>query len=202
MAVNKHRGVPQPGNCAYFDRSYERLYDARLMSGSLPEMIDPIQLADQGIRLTGELPADTMRRLAGSCLDAAGTVSVDLRFTRTAGGLRALRGRVAARLGFTCQRCLERMEQEVVAEPVLFLFRPGEAQAGVPDEAEALVVEPSVVLAEFVEDELLLALPMMPRHPAGTCGTSASRGRGQGEAPAESARPNPFASLEKFRRRD
>jgi uncharacterized protein len=172
------------------------------MSGSLPEIIDPIQLADQGIRLTGELPAGAMTRLTELCLDAQGNATVDLQFRRTSGGLHTLRGRIAARLGFRCQRCLERLEQEVVSEPVLFFFRPGAAQAGVPDEAETLVVESPMVLAEFVEDELLLALPMMPRHPAGTCGAGVQDGRARKETPAETAKPNPFAVLEKLRRQD
>src|SRR4030065_116702 len=71
-AVNRITWAGPDANCAYFDRSYRRLYDARLMFGRLPETIDPIQLAEQGARLTGELPLPAMTRLAGACGGGAG----------------------------------------------------------------------------------------------------------------------------------
>src|SRR5690606_37630152 len=51
------------GRC--LDTCLVQLYDARLMLGSWSSIIDPIQLADKGARLEGELPVKGLSRLAG-----------------------------------------------------------------------------------------------------------------------------------------
>jgi uncharacterized protein len=191
-----------PENCAYFDRSYRQIYDARLMFGRLPETIDPIPLAEQGVRLTGELLLPAMTRLASLCAVCEGRASVDLKFAHEPHGLRFLRARIEARVGVVCQRCLQPMDVLLQPEPVLALFRPGESQAGMPDEAEALVVETGWSLTDLVEDELLLAMPMMPRHATGECATRAPAAGNEPQVEVTTQRPNPFAVLEKLRKRD
>jgi uncharacterized protein len=172
------------------------------MFGRLPEKIDPIQLAEQGAHLTGELALREMTRLASLCEVDEEAVTADLHFTQTPHGLRFLRATIEARLGLVCQRCLRPMEVVVRSEPVLALFRPGEPQAGVPEDAEPLVVEPGWSLADLVEDELLLALPMMPRHAVGECAADTHPPRVQPPAKVMTEKPHPFAVLEKLRKRD
>jgi uncharacterized protein len=94
------------------------------------------------------------------------------------------------------------MEVAVRSEPVLALFLPGEPQTGVPEEAEPLVVEPGWSLAALVEDELLLAMPMMPRHATGECETRTPPPRKNAVVEVKTDRPNPFAVLEKLRKRE
>ncbi|OGI58431.1 MAG: hypothetical protein A2V58_09580 [Candidatus Muproteobacteria bacterium RBG_19FT_COMBO_61_10] len=172
------------------------------MFGRLPETIDPIQLAEQGARLTGELPLQAMTRLAAACEVCEGMATADLKFAREPHGLRFLRARIEAKLGLLCQRCLLPMDVIVRSEPVLALFRPGEPQTGVPEEAEPLVVEPGWSLAALVEDELLLAMPMMPRHAAGECEAGTRLAPKTPRVEVKTDRPNPFAVLEKLRKRD
>ena len=172
------------------------------MSARLPETIDPIQLAEQGVSLTGELPLRELARLASVCVSSEGKATANLKFTQAHRGLHFLRARIEARLRLVCQRCLQPMEVEVQSEPVLALFRPGEPQAGVPEEAEPLVVGPDWSLASLLEDELLLAMPMMPKHESGNCalGTlSPSKAR---QIEVKTHKPNPFAVLEKLRNRE
>ncbi len=172
------------------------------MFGRLPETIDPITLAEQGVRLTGELPLREMARLASVCEVGEGMAAADLKFAREPHGLRYLRARIDARLRLVCQRCLQPMDVAVRSEPVLALFLPGESQTGVPEEAEPLVVGPGWSLAALVEDELLLAMPMMPRHATGECVASTRPPHKDTPAEVKTDRPNPFAVLEKLRKRD
>src|SRR4051812_26818489 len=90
-----------------FDTHFSQLYDARLMLNSLPAIIDPIRLADEGTRLVGDLSIKPMRRLAAVCLDADARVSIDLRFDRSARKLREMHGTITAMLQVACQRCLK-----------------------------------------------------------------------------------------------
>ena len=172
------------------------------MFGRLPETIDPIQLAEQGVCLTGELPLRDMSRLASLCEVGDGMATATLKFAQAHHGLRFLRARIEARLRLVCQRCLQPMDVEVWSEPVLALFRPDEPQAGVPEEAEPLVVRADWCLASLVEDELLLAMPMMSKHASEECAVETRPPGKTALIEVKTHRPNPFAVLERLRNRE
>jgi len=110
----------------------------------------------------------------------------------------------------TCQRCLQPVALPMAVERD-FLFAPTEAQAQAwdaeRDDADVLVLSPSFNLLELLEDELLLALPLVPRHD--TCpqplvapmGEPAAQGEGPESSPNELERDNPFAILAQLKRR-
>jgi uncharacterized protein len=162
------------------------------MSGQLPVQVDPIRLADEGTRLHGVLPGSEMSRLRKFALPGSrpATVAVDLRFERTAQGMRRLSGSIRTQVEMACKRCLQSLPVEVVAQPFFVLLLPGEAE---PQEHETLVVEAPLSLIELVEDELLLAMPMSPGHTEGECELAAPVATDR--APVAEKRPNPFAEL-------
>jgi len=169
------------------------------MLGSWSATIDPIQLADQGARLAGELPIKGMSRLVEMCLDDEGIVRVDLEFARgSPEGLRVMRGTLDARVHLTCQRCMGRMTAELHARPQVVLLRPGERE-DLLAEGDAVVIERPVTVGALVEDELLLEMPMVPMHPPEECPAAL-----QGRHPAAPAgtRPSPFSVLQKLKRAD
>lgn len=171
------------------------------MLGGWSSTIDPIQLADSGAHLTGELPLAGLQRLIEVCSDAQGSVSVDLHFTRDpTGGLRALQGRITAHVGLTCQRCMQRFETELTSEPHLLLLRLGERDDLV-EQSDALVIEQPMTLGDLVEVELLLEVPMVPMHPADLCPAQVVAA-----APVvqrkEAGETSPFSVLEQLKRRD
>lgn len=177
-----------------------RGYDARLMSGRLPAQIDPIRLADEGVRLAGELPGSELGRLRELARPGSrpAPVTVDLKFERTAHGARLMRGRLETTIEAVCQRCLQPVALALLAEPLIALLVPGEVVAGAPEEAETLVVEGPLVLSELAEDELLLAMPMIPVHGEGECAAP-----GTAKAPPrDGVKPNPFEALRGFKSKD
>ena len=168
------------------------------MLGSWSSIIDPIQLADKGARLAGELPVKGLSRLAGMCADDAGSVRIDLAFERTPGdGLRMMHGVIAARIYLTCQRCMERLALELKSEPRVLLLRPGEREE-LLDAEEVSVIGQPLTLGTLVEDELLLEMPMVPMHPADHC----PAGHLTNQAGPEAAPTSPFSVLEKLKHRD
>ncbi|MDA8363616.1 MAG: YceD family protein [Gammaproteobacteria bacterium] len=159
------------------------------MSAVLPAAIDPIRLADEGSSLEGELPVRTMPRLREACRNPAAMVRVDLHFSRGTYGP-VMDGTVTARLELTCQRCLGPVEQDVTAATHVVLLRTGASRSALPEDADFMEVAASVPLAELVEDELLLALPMTPRHPQGACSAP-----GTGHPDSTQADSGPFSAL-------
>lgn len=141
------------------------------MLGGLGATVDPLSLADQGARISGRVPIQSMARLRAQLSDETGEVDVDLSFERSEGAnLRRMRGRVTARVALTCQRCLEPMTVELVAEPDTILLSDGAPDPGLPPEADVLTLGATPIpIAELIEDELLLALPMVPMHVLSDC---------------------------------
>jgi len=173
------------------------------MFGVLPAIIDPIQLADDGSSLEGEFSLDGMSRLREMCRNTEGRVRVRLRFECTAQKVRVMQGVISARLDLTCQRCLQAATQEMDIATRLLLLRPGESRTGLPEEADILEVTAPVSLCAMVEDELLLALPMTPRHSEGECAPAAisvSRARDPRADPKAPA--SPFSGLADLKRKE
>ena len=158
------------------------------MPERLPEVVDPIGLAEKGRRLTGCLALGQLDRLAPALLCLEGQVDVDLRFERQ-GRLSVVLGQVTTVLSLECQCCLEPMTLPVNAQVQLAVVTNLDAAVSLSEEYEALVVDEDrqVAIRDIVQDELLLAIPAIPQHAACTRMTVA---QGQPEA-----RPNPFSAL-------
>ena len=167
------------------------------MTSGLPATIDAIKLADSGARLVGEIPLSAMARLRALCLDGGGKATIDLYFERGGKrGLRRVRGTISATIRVACQRCLEPMTLTITAEPSLVVVQAAERTALPQQEADVLVGDQPVSLNGLVEDELLLAMPMIPVHDINQCPAAASL-----RAPQRQSRESPFAVLDKLKQR-
>lgn len=135
------------------------------MSGRLPVRIDPLDLADKRREIGGEVPVSAFRRLADWLDSDEGTIGVQLWFTRDDAGRRVMQGRLSGELRLVCQRCLEPFALPI-GHPLELVLVETEAEAGlVPEELEPLVVgeQRGVHAVDLLEDELILALPLVPR---------------------------------------
>lgn len=158
------------------------------MPEHLPEVIDPIGLAEKGRRLTGVIAIDRLDRVLPLLARHDGQVEVDLRFFKE-GRQPIVQGSVKTLLWLTCQCCLEALSWPIETNLQLGVVSSIDSALKLPDSLEALVVEADgvVVLADIVQDELLLAIPVIPQHPACDLPT--------GEVPGKKVRPNPFEVL-------
>lgn len=99
-------------------------------------------------------------------------------------------------LPLTCQRCLGPADIEVAVDRS-FRFVASEEQAEFEDEEaeeDVLVLSRDFNLQELIEDELLMALPVVPRH--ATCPTEVRLAVQDADFEAAQAeKPNPFAAL-------
>ncbi len=98
-------------------------------------------------------------------------------------------------LAMQCQRCLTPVLQQLTAERD-FLFVADEATAEALDEesdADVLVISRDFDALSLVEDELILSLPLVPRHEV--CPEHLPSQVEDEAFEAASERPNPFAAL-------
>ncbi|HEX7639285.1 MAG TPA: DUF177 domain-containing protein, partial [Burkholderiaceae bacterium] len=140
-------------------------------------------------RAAGEPQRRVRWRAAGSCVTVGGEAQTWL-------GLL-----VEADVVLQCQRCLQPVAEQVHVDR-RFRFVADEATAAaLDDESEDDVLElpRALDLRELVEDELLLALPLVPRHEV--CPEQLPRSFGDIEEVDEAERAaNPFAALAALRK--
>ena len=102
----------------------------------------------------------------------------------------------------TCQRCLGPVDVPVAFERE-FRFVASEEVAAVEDEAseeDVLVLSRDFNLLELVEDELLMALPAVPKHEV--CPSTVKLQVADPDFVEEAQeKPNPFAVLEQLKKR-
>ncbi len=171
-----------------------------------PSRLDVQVFARAGASLSGRWPQRTLQRLAeGLATPLADAAPADVTWDAS-GEERERRGaaretwlhlRAATCVRLQCQRCLMPMQQPLAVQRS-FRFVAGEAEAERLDEEsedDVLALPRSLDLAALVEDELILALPIVPRHEACPEPLLAP----DSEPLHVEARPSPFAVLQSLR---
>lgn len=139
------------------------------MSSDLPQYIDPERLAIEGAHLEGQVGLNEMTRLAKLLADSRGMVSLKLSFSRTENGLTCITGSYETEMQLTCQRCLEPVTVKLAETINVGITFAGSANK-LPASAEPLVLtEDTILLADFIEEEILLGLPISPMHELQEC---------------------------------
>lgn len=171
------------------------------MSSRLPEFIDPRRLASQGGGHSGSVKLGDLPRLSGALLDTTGSAEFSLEFYRDNRKRARIKGLVRADLVLECQRCLGSMVLPVDAELDLAVIQVPEEADRLPESVDPVWVEEDTLrLLDLVEDELILAIPQVPRHEPDVCGIG-DYIPVQEEVPSQeqeenaSDKPNPFAVL-------
>ncbi|MBL8445973.1 MAG: DUF177 domain-containing protein [Zoogloeaceae bacterium] len=155
-------------------------------------MVDPLAFAREGRRWQHVLPLSRFPRLAAEAIEGAGELKVSVVGWVGRDGHLFLGLEAVGEIAVGCQRCMDPMVWPFRVENRLMLIpegRPFPEDELDDDSYDAIEVAARLDLAELVEEEVLLAMPISPRHES--C-----------EAPAESegaSRASPFASLAKLR---
>ncbi len=162
------------------------------MLSSLPRAADLYQLAAAGKSYTGRIDPSEFQRLFSAVHRAGRRVEISLRFG-VEEGVHYLRGELDTELVVLCQRCMAPLDLPLGSRFLLGLVRSAGEEPLLPDRFEPFLVEQREMdLHALVEDELLLSLPLVPRHPAGECLQPPYGGGGR---EAGSGRQRPFAVL-------
>ena len=136
------------------------------MSRDNPDVVDLWRLAEQRRGFSGTWPLARCSRLKTSLHSAEGEVAFDIDLGTDDLGVRFADIGVAAKLILLCQRSLEPFSFQVERKTRLGLIAREEDESALPAGYEPYIVpaEP-LELVDLVEDELILALPIVPLAP-------------------------------------
>lgn len=169
-------------------------------SPSVPETLDAWRQVTARRGFEGRVPLASLDRLAELLAEPEGDVSFTLDFDRDSFGVAYVALTASADLPLLCQRTLERFMLPVRIDQRMGLIQQEADEAGLPPGYEPLLVDASGELRplDLVEDELILAVPVVPVAP-----DTEVVEREWGSTAAEGApeRPNPFAALASLKKR-
>lgn len=167
---------------------------ARAVSSALPEIVDPWRMVQARRSFSGRLPLASLRRLATSLAATEGEVEYELDFGKDEFGVSGVHVRASAALPLTCQRSLEVFAFPVKLDSRLGFIVREDDEAALPSGYEPWLLDPAGLHpADLIEDELILALPLVPVKP----GTQELQREWKEDAAEAEAKPNPFAVLKK-----
>jgi len=156
---------------------------------SQPGLIDGLQFARGAETLKGTLDPSRLPRLAEMRCASTG-LSYELRGRTDVEGREWLQVLAKGTLTLECQRCLGPLTFPLALCSELLLARSERDIETADDDIDRVLAGKAMDVCQLIEDEVLLALPMAPRH--GQCG-----GKRNG---AQAGRSSPFAELAKLKR--
>ena len=164
---------------------------------SVPEpTIDSFELARSGATLDGAFAVVQLPRLADLVASTQGDLRYRISGLIDADGFAAADVHLSARLQLICQRCNGPLEFEL-DRTMRFRFVANEEELNAlpidDDENEAIVGSRNLKVRDWIEDEAILSLPLVPRH--GECSVPLALETDPGAPGA----PNPFAVLLELR---
>jgi len=157
-------------------------------SSRVKRISDAFMFAKEGRVLEGTLAVSSLERLHDLLVEVSGDVSFQLQGFKSEHGELMLHLEIGGLLPLACQRCLKAIPFNLDVDSLLELIPEGAdmSQDELEDDTrDFLPVAGELNVAELVEDEILLALPVAPRHEK--CGLPGAADAGE--------RINPFAVL-------
>lgn len=171
-----------------------------------PRHVDLASLAELQEELQGRQPLQSFTRLvADLAAPAQSSVNWSVRGERraTSDGVwrPALHLQASVLLPLRCQRCLDPVEIPVRVDNHLILVADEDLAARLDEDSEddVLATQAALDLHELLEDELILAQPLVPCHEACAAPVFGKPGEDAGDPIPE--RPHPFAVLAQLKTR-
>ncbi len=172
----------------------------------LPAYIKLRRLAQRDARLEGTLPLSQFTRLAehsalsDNALAQAAPLEAELEFFFDEERWLVIQGVARCHLPLVCQRCMQGFNYCIDLRVSLVQVASDEEANELPGGYEPLVFqEDELPIETLLEDDLLLALPLVPLHPEHECQQSIRNYQTTEPEPCINKRKNPFKVLEQLK---
>ncbi|MFG1172977.1 23S rRNA accumulation protein YceD [Erwiniaceae bacterium CAU 1747] len=168
----------------------------------LPLTLDVVRTAQKRLDYQGVYTPEQVERIADSVVSVDSDVECVMSFAIDNQRLAVLKGTAEVSVTLCCQRCNQPFSHQV---HVSYCFSPvvtDEQAEALPEAYEPIDINEfgETDLLAMVEDEIILALPVVPVHDSEHCEVSEAD-MVFGQLPAEAEKPNPFAVLASLKRK-
>lgn len=160
---------------------------------SKPLIIDSGEFARDGLSLAGEIAVRDLARVLGSVPSDAGVIRFTLQGRIDKLQRRCLNLTVSGEVTLLCQRCMQPFAFAIDSDSELTLFDNEtdiDAASEQDEMLEGVLASREQSVVDLIEDEILLALPLAPKHDV--CAPD-------GNSDSVAKKPNPFAVLQQLK---
>ena len=163
--------------------------------------IDSLDFAGNGRQISGEVPVAGLPRLLDALEDTRGALEYKVRGGTDKQGNPLLEVCITGNCRLRCQRCLGAMDHAIRIDTQLLLRDQASldtlgsdvAEGEEEEELDSILADAHLDVLNLLEEEILLSLPIAPRHELGTCQSTGVESR-------HGAEESPFAVLGKLKR--
>jgi DUF177 domain-containing protein len=173
-----------------FDREQRKIYHARLMYAR--PFINSLDFAGNGRKIGGEVQVAELPRMLELLENAQGILSYTVQGGVDIHGTCFLDLSVNGQCRLRCQRCLNGLDCPVRLDTRLLLRDQASLDAlddkvarGEDEEFDSILADPHLDVLNLLEEEILLSLPIAPKHEFGACLAAGEENRHEERNPFE-----------------
>lgn len=127
--------------------------------------VDPVHLASREEQIAGHVPVKSFTRLSNLLQTSDGNVQVLIAFGKGEIGYPIVQGDIKANVVVECQRCLQSMPLQLDTEFRLVAMDMDSDASDSDGLFDAVLMDDGEIdLYDLIEDELVMAMPMVPMH--------------------------------------
>lgn len=160
-------------------------------------VINGLEFARRGEAISGSIPLVELPRVQELVADGTGEIHYRISGKLNDDGKAFLHIIVEGSLPLICQRCLKGMDYPLEIDAELELIADEaelDSRAEDPEAADAVVTDKKMEVVSLVEEEILLEIPLSPKHSEGGCVLPGSSGK--------DGKENPFGVLATLKQRN
>lgn len=169
----------------------------------VPISVDPVKSAGKQLSYLGLIPGKNLVRLQELLVEACPDIDAQIHFDVDEQGIKVIRGHAEVTVVLACERCGDPMILPVQCDFVYAPITKRQKATDMPEEYEPIDLDElgEVNLHQIVEDELMLTMPVVPKHDEQACRIKADAMQWGELDPSAEAKENPFAVLQSLKRK-
>lgn len=169
----------------------------------LPKQVDAVKLVNVNQRLKAKINTENLTRLKAAVVNSSEFVECEIEFHQDESKHRLMTGSIQTHVSLICQRCLEAVNLPIHSDFQIGLVFNDDQSVQLPRSYEPVELdeEGRINLWDVMEDEVLLALPMLPTHAEGECQLKTFTEPQAEITEFNDERENPFAVLAKLKQK-
>jgi len=177
-------------------------YPQPMKKVKLPVTVDPYRTAQQRLDFNTSVEARLLKRITEATAGEPSDAKVSISFGKDSQGLIVIEGSVSLDVNLECQRCGEIFTQACETEFRYSPVKNDSAAEDLPDAYEPIELDANGEInpISFIEDEVIVNLPLVALHPEEDCSVNPNEMTFGTIEPADK-QPNPFASLADLKRK-
>jgi uncharacterized protein len=148
------------------------MHENTIMRGLLmpePVVVDSLEFARMAQQVAGTVAVTELMRVADRLFDGQGIIEYAIIGGCDSRNRPRLHVEVRGEVHLCCQRCLRSLPYRLDAASDLLVLSGGSGETNDLGDLDGVAADPHTDILALVEDEVLLVLPMAPRHPEGQC---------------------------------